>query len=116
MPLLFSYGTLQWEEVQLRTFGRRLEGRSDALAGFAPSRVPIADPEVAAAFGTTHHANVTPVADPERRVSGMVFEVAEAELAGADVYEAQYGYARIVATLVSGAEAWVYLHRAGGAP
>ena len=26
MPLLFSYGTLQLEAVQLSTFGRRLEG------------------------------------------------------------------------------------------
>ena len=26
MPLLFSYGTLQQEEVQLSTFGRKLEG------------------------------------------------------------------------------------------
>ena len=27
---LFSYGTLQQEDVQLATFGRRLEGRADA--------------------------------------------------------------------------------------
>ena len=32
---LFSYGTLQQDEVQLATFGRLLEGRKDALPGYA---------------------------------------------------------------------------------
>ena len=31
---LFTYGTLQLEEVQLATFGRVLEGRPDALVGY----------------------------------------------------------------------------------
>ena len=30
MPLLFSYGTLQQDEVQISTFGRRLEGERGA--------------------------------------------------------------------------------------
>ena len=34
MPKLFSYGTLQQEDVQLATFGRRLTGVSDALVGY----------------------------------------------------------------------------------
>ena len=34
MPLVFSYGTLQEERVQLSTFGRLLQGYSDALIGF----------------------------------------------------------------------------------
>jgi len=33
VPLLFSYGTLQEERVQLSTFGRRLSGEPDALPG-----------------------------------------------------------------------------------
>jgi hypothetical protein len=37
MPLLFSYGTLQEEKVQLSTFGRRLGGQRDELLGFEPS-------------------------------------------------------------------------------
>lgn len=32
--LLFAYGTLQLEAVQMSTFGRRLNGTSDALQGF----------------------------------------------------------------------------------
>jgi hypothetical protein len=38
MPLLFSYGTLQQEDVQWSTFGRLLEGEPDELPGFALSR------------------------------------------------------------------------------
>ena len=33
--LLFSYGTLQLESVQLSSFGRRLEGEPDAMTGYA---------------------------------------------------------------------------------
>jgi hypothetical protein len=40
-------------------------------------------------------------------VRGTVFEVSESELAGADQYEPA-GYTRILATLASGKEAWVY--------
>ncbi|MFJ5369319.1 hypothetical protein ACIPIA_08860 [Bosea sp. CER48] len=45
---LFSYGTLRQKNVQLATFGRELEGREDALAGFASSMIAISDPEVVA--------------------------------------------------------------------
>ena len=34
MPNLFSYGTLQYEAVQLSTFGRPLKGVADALPGY----------------------------------------------------------------------------------
>lgn len=43
----------------------------------------------------------------ECRVSGMVFEVTDGELATADAYEPA-GYTRILATLSSGRHAWVY--------
>ncbi|MDE4940393.1 gamma-glutamylcyclotransferase, partial [Francisella tularensis subsp. holarctica] len=33
MELLFSYGTLQQEEVQLTVFGRKLVGQKDSLKG-----------------------------------------------------------------------------------
>jgi hypothetical protein len=41
MPLLFSYGTLQQEDVQLSTFGRLLHGQRDELPGFEQSFVRI---------------------------------------------------------------------------
>jgi hypothetical protein len=109
MPLLFSYGTLQEEKVQLATFARLLEGQKDELVGFEPSLVKIEDPQVVAAGGRSHHANVTFNGRSDSRVSGTVFEVTEAELAAADAYEQRAAYTRISARLVSGREAWVYV-------
>ena len=116
MSLLFSYGSLQQESVQLSTFGRRLDGQHDELLRFEPSRVKIDDPEVAARLGTTHHANVTFNGNSESRVPGMVFEIADAELASVDAYEVAFAYRRVEATLASGKQAWVYVHAPDGHP
>ena len=95
MPLLFSYGTLQQEDVQVSTFGRRLDGHADELPGFERSRV-------------AHHDNVTFNGREDSRVPGTVFEVSEAELASADRYERTASYGRTAVTLSSGRRAWVY--------
>ena len=110
MPLLFSYGTLQQEDVQLSTFGRKLEGEKDLLIGYEPSLVKIADPEVANHLKRLHHDNVRKTDDEWSNVQGTVFEVSDAELARADALEAQFNYKRIVVPLASGNEAWVYVH------
>jgi gamma-glutamylcyclotransferase (GGCT)/AIG2-like uncharacterized protein YtfP len=109
MPLLFSYGTLQQESVQLSTFGRRLQGQRDELLGFEQSLVRIEDPHVVATSGKTHHANVTFNGRKDSRVSGTVFEITDAELAAADQYEQLAAYKRLAAMLASGKQAWVYL-------
>jgi len=75
MPLLFSYGTLQHENVQLSTFGRLLQGQRDELPGFEPSLVQIEDPQVVAASGETHYANVTFNGRNDSRVSGTIGEM-----------------------------------------
>ena len=108
MPLLFSYGTLQQQEVQLATFGRRLSGAADALVGFEQALVLIEDAGVVATSGRTHHPIVRPCADPSSRVPGTVFELTEAEIDSADRYEVA-AYRRIAAELASGARAWVYV-------
>ena len=109
MPLIFSYGTLQQEDVQLSTFGRLLQGQRDELPGFEQSSIEIEDPRVAAASGRTHHANVTFRGGNDARVSGTVFEITDAELAAADRYERLAGYKRTATVLASGKRAWVYL-------
>jgi gamma-glutamylcyclotransferase (GGCT)/AIG2-like uncharacterized protein YtfP len=109
MPLLFSYGTLQEENVQRSTFGRLLQGQRDALPGFEQSLVKIGDPQVVAASGKTHHANVTFNGKNASRVDGTVFEITDAELAAADQYERLAEYKRIAAMLASGQQAWVYV-------
>lgn len=111
MPLLFSYGSLQQEDIQLSTFGRRLDGQRDELSRFEPSLVKIEDPQVVIKLGKTHHANVTFNGNEESRVPGMVFEVTDAELAGVDKYEVAFFYQRVAAMLASGRQAWVYVHR-----
>jgi hypothetical protein len=105
---LFSYGTLRQANVQLATFGRRLEGRPDALAGFALSPMTITDPHVIAASGASIHMIARPSGNPADRVPGTVFALAPAELDAADRYEAG-PIVRIQARLESGAEAFVYV-------
>jgi len=107
MPLLFSYGTLQQEAVQLSTFGRLLRGQPDELVGFEQSLLKIEDPEFVAASGKTHHAIVKFNGRTSSRVRGTVFELSDSELASADEYEPA-GYTRVSAMLASGKEAWVY--------
>ena len=98
MPLLFSYGTLQQEEVQRSTFGRLLRGEKDALPAFAPSLVG-------------HHANATFTGRADTSVDGTVFELNEDELAAADEYERHADYIRLDVRLASGKRAWVYVDR-----
>ena len=110
MPLLFSYGTLQQENVQLSTFGRLLRGSTDELQRYAPALVTIDDAAVVATSGRTHHANATFTGDDQSRVSGTVFEITDTELASADEYERRASYGRVWVTLASGRQAWVYVH------
>jgi len=107
MPVLFSYGTLREEAVQLSTFGRRLQGHADELVGFEQASVRIEDPEFVAKSGKSEHAVVRFTGRSESRVAGIAFEVSEEELAKADRYEPA-GYQRIPTTLASGKQAWVY--------
>ena len=105
---VFSYGTLQQEDVQVATFGRRLEGRADALPGYATSLFEIKDAAVVATSGKTHHLMARPTGNSADEVAGMVFRLTAAELAAADTYEVS-DYKRIAVWLKSGLEAFVYV-------
>ena len=96
--------------MQLATFGRRLEGRPDALVGFETSQVRIDDPVEVAYTGLTHYQNAVPTNRAGATVPGVVFEVTDAELAIADDYERPAAYVRIAVVLASGTSAWVYVH------
>jgi gamma-glutamylcyclotransferase (GGCT)/AIG2-like uncharacterized protein YtfP len=108
MPRLFSYGTLQQENVQLATFGRRLQGNADSLVGFRRTLFEITDPEVIRTSGKTHHPMATFSGVASEQIAGMVFEVTQAELEQADRYETDPAYQRFETRLLSGAQAWVY--------
>jgi hypothetical protein len=105
---LFSYGTLQFEQVQLATFGRKLDGQPDEMPGFSLAMVKIDDPEVVATSGKTHHPVVAYTGEPANRVTGTVFAITPEELAHADDYEVD-AYRRDRVTLASGIAAWVYV-------
>ena len=108
IQLLFSYGTLQLESVQVATFGRRLAGTEDGLPGFEESLVKIEDASVVATSGKTHHPIVRFTGRESEIVYGTAFEVTEQELQKADTYEVS-AYKRISVTLLSGVRAWVYV-------
>lgn len=111
MPLLFSYGTLQDKTVQRELFGRILVGRKDDLPGFTQTLVRLADADFARTSGKTHHAILRPAGNAECRIPGTVLEVTDAELDVTDRYEPAE-YRRVIASLASGRQAWVYIDAA----
>ena len=106
--LLFSYGTLQLPDVQRANYGRLLEGRPDALAGYALRPLAITDAEVVRISGLAVHTIACRTADPADRITGTVFELTPAELEVTDAYEVDV-YARVEVTLESGVAAFVYV-------
>ena len=106
--LLFSYGTLQTESVQFSTFGRKLDGRPDALIGYRLRMIQIMDQEFVATSGAEYHRNLNFTGNLSDFVEGTIFSVTEQELKRADAYEPD-GYKRVRVKLQSGAEAWAYL-------
>ncbi len=105
---LFSYGTLQYEHVQLATFGRKLEGHHDILIGYQLSQLQITNPDVIATSGEAIHPVLIHTGIEADQVPGMVFDISLEELLQADTYEAA-NYQRVSATLLSGISVWVYV-------
>jgi hypothetical protein len=106
MPLLFSYGTLRDAAVQLRVFGRRINGTPDEILGFTRRSIDISSPDFAAADGS-RQSIVRFTGRDEDRTPGTVFELTDAELATVDAYEPAE-YSRVRARFASGREGWVY--------
>ena len=107
MERLFSYGTLQFEKVQIETFGRKLNGCQDELIGYEVSEVRIKDKEVIRKSGTDIHPILKHTGNASDKVAGMVFEITSQELARADEYEVD-AYKRAKGELSSGSSAWIY--------
>lgn len=105
---LFSYGTLQYEAVQLATFGRKLNGTADTLLGFSLSQIAITDAAVIATSGDAIHSIIAYTGKESDQVPGMVFAISLQELHQADSYEVS-DYKRIHVLLGSGEHAWVYV-------
>ncbi len=105
---IFSYGTLQYETVQLSTFGRKLAGNADILSGYRMENLEIKNPEVIKTSGDTVHPILVYTGNETDQVKGTVFDITLNELHLADQYEVAE-YKRIAVTLVSGITSWVYV-------
>ena len=104
---LFCYGTLQLPHVQLKTFGRLLNGHPASLPGYRVDRIEIFDAAVVAASGEHFHPILRRSKSLEQAVCGSVFALSEAELTAADAYEVD-AYQRVEATLADGSVCWIY--------
>ncbi len=108
MPYLFSYGTLQKEQVQLETFGRILQGEKDSLAEYKLGMVEITDPEVLRKSGQKYHPVLEFSGNSNDEVEGMLFEVTDEEILQADDYEVD-DYKRIETVFKSGNRGFIYV-------
>jgi gamma-glutamyl AIG2-like cyclotransferase len=108
MENLFTYGTLQLEDVQLSTFGRKLDGKPDALVGYRLVMIKIQDEDFVAQSGTADHRNLQFTGNVSDSVEGIVFAVTMEELERSDAYEPE-GYKRLAVQCRSGLSAWIYL-------
>lgn len=109
MENLFSYGTLQEDNVQRETFGRLLSGIKDRLSGYVLGTLTITNPDVIDISESEVHPAILPSGNDNDVVSGTVFQVSTQELENADLYETA-DYKRVRVTLHSGTEAWVYVN------
>ncbi|MCI3935687.1 gamma-glutamylcyclotransferase [Chryseobacterium aahli] len=108
MPHLFSYGTLQKEQVQLETFGRSLKGEHDILIGYRLKMLEITDPEVLRKSNQKYHPILEFSGNTEDEVKGALFEVSEEEILKADEYEVD-DYKRIETVFKSGKKGFIYI-------
>lgn len=105
---IFSYGTLQYENVQHDLFGRKLVGQPDFLVGYLLKTIPITDPEVVEKSGESTHFIIEFSGRSEDKISGVAFQISTKELEHADSYEVD-DYKRVKVFLQSGTPAWVYV-------
>jgi len=109
VPLIFSYGSLQHEDVQLAVYGRIVRGEPDSLVGWTLTCIEVPRSHKAASSGATHYANVERSTQSANAVAGTLLELTDAELEASDGYERDADYVRVLNTLASGRSAWVYV-------
>lgn len=108
MQYLFSYGTLQLEQVQKETYGRVLTGKKDVLRNYKLGKLTITDPQVLEKSEQKVHPIAIATNNINDFIEGVIFEISENELAETDKYEVM-DYKRVMENFVSGKKAWVYV-------
>lgn len=105
---LFSYGTLQLENVQLENYGRILTGTQDRLRGYKIERLQITDSAVLAKSQLDNHPIALKTGAETDCIDGIIYELTGTQLAETDRYEVSQ-YQRISETFESGKKAWIYV-------
>ncbi|MBD8080966.1 gamma-glutamylcyclotransferase family protein [Chryseobacterium caseinilyticum] len=108
MPNLFSYGTLQKEQVQLETFGRILRGEKDIVVGYQLKMLEIKDPEVLRKSNQKYHPILEFSGNSADEVEGVLFQVSDEEILHADEYEVD-DYKRIETVFKSEKKGFIYV-------
>ena len=102
MKKLFTYGSLQHEDVQENLFGRALKGTPEKLIGYALKKIQIEEE-----FGIVHYPVIVETKNEADFIDGIVYEVTDKELNQTDWDEGMH-YKRIEVHLQSNEKAWVY--------
>ena len=110
MEYLFSYGTLRQQNVQLKNFGRLLDGAEDTLKKFILKDLEITDKVVLQVSDKKFHPILSYTGNEKDKVMGTVFKITSDELLKADEYEVD-DYKRVEVTLESGMRSWVYVEK-----
>ncbi|MFK7748761.1 MAG: gamma-glutamylcyclotransferase family protein [Kordia sp.] len=105
---LFSYGTLQLENVQLASFGRKLIGEKEVLIGFKLKQLQITDEAVLAISEEKFHPIAIQTNNTNDRILGTLYQISQQELEQADRYEVS-DYKRIEVTFQSRKKGWIYV-------
>lgn len=106
--LLFSYGTLQLEKVQIETYGRILTGAKDILIGYHLREIEIKNQEVISKSDLKFHPIAIKTNEIDNFIEGHIYEITQKELEKTDQYEVK-NYKRILEKFQSGKKAWVYV-------
>jgi hypothetical protein len=102
MENMFSYGTLQQENVQLESFDRVLDGTLDVLQGYQPEELEITDEFVLKTSQKKSHPIIFSSNSLQDEINGTIFKITSSELLHAD-------YKRAEVTLKSGIRCWAYI-------
>lgn len=102
MQKLFTYGTLQNDDIQETIFGRQLQGTPEILIGYVIKEIQIEEE-----FGIVHYPIIMETNSPEDTINGIVYEITSIDLRQADLYEGLH-YKRVEVHLQSNEMAWAY--------
>lgn len=105
---LFSYGTLQQADVQLRLFGKTVTSNADSLLGYRVQTIKITDAAFLSGGESAIQKTLIYTGNSNDQLQGELLHVSKEELHIVDQYEPA-GYKREKVMLQSGSEAWVYL-------